>query len=103
MLGIMCETLHVKISEVWMGVGKLNYIRKFIREGDAQDLVEYTLILAFVALASAGLFMNAGGSVARIWGSANTALHGTCPSGYVQDGGHEDGSPYCVGPHGDVL
>jgi Flp pilus assembly pilin Flp len=99
----MCEILHVKIAGLWIGVQKLNQIRKLIREGDAQDLVEYTLILAFVALASAGLFMSAGGSVANIWGAANGALGGSCPPGYVQDGHHDNGAPYCVSPSGQVI
>ena len=39
-----------------------------------QDLIEYTLLLAFVALASAALFTSAGSSVSTIWGAANTNL-----------------------------
>ncbi len=39
-----------------------------------QDLIEYTLLLAFVALASAALFISSGGSVATIWGAASTNL-----------------------------
>jgi Flp pilus assembly pilin Flp len=34
-----------------------------IRDEEGQDLIEYTLLLAFVALASAVLFISAGGSV----------------------------------------
>jgi len=37
-------------------------------------LIEYTLLLAFVCLASAALFISAGGSVAGIWTSTNTDL-----------------------------
>jgi Flp pilus assembly pilin Flp len=39
-----------------------------------QDLIEYTLLLAFVALASAALFIGAGGSVAGIWTATNSQL-----------------------------
>lgn len=46
----------------------------FIHEEQGQDLIEYTLLLAFVALASAALFISSGGSVATIWGAANTNL-----------------------------
>jgi Flp pilus assembly pilin Flp len=35
-----------------------------------RDLVEYTLLLAFVALASAALFLSAGNSVKGIWTTA---------------------------------
>jgi Flp pilus assembly pilin Flp len=37
--------------------------KRFWNEEDGQDLVEYTLLLAFVALASAALFINAGTSI----------------------------------------
>jgi len=46
----------------------------FLRDEQGQDLIEYTLLLAFVALASAALFIGSGGSVNQIWGSANTTL-----------------------------
>jgi len=46
----------------------------FLRDEQGQDLIEYTLLLAFVALASAALFIAAGGSVSGIWTAANTQL-----------------------------
>ena len=48
---------------------------RFVREEEGQDLVEYTLLLAFVCLASAALFISAGKSMATIWTSANTVLN----------------------------
>ena len=39
-----------------------------------QDLIEYTLMLAFVALASAALFSSAGTSINQIWSSTNSQL-----------------------------
>lgn len=45
-----------------------------IRDDQGQDLIEYTLLLAFVALASAALFISSGGSVATIWGAASNNL-----------------------------
>jgi Flp pilus assembly pilin Flp len=45
-----------------------------IRDEQGQDLIEYTLLLAFVALASAALFISSGNSVASIWGVASTNL-----------------------------
>jgi Flp pilus assembly pilin Flp len=72
-------------------------LKQFFDDRQAQDLIEYTLILAFVALASAGLMMGAGGSVSNIWGAANDALGGgVCPSGYAQEGVNDDGSPNCL-------
>ena len=35
----------------------------FVRDEQGQDLIEYTLLLAFVCLASAALFISAGSSV----------------------------------------
>ena len=49
-------------------------INNLFRDEQGQDLIEYTLLLAFVALASAGLFISAGGSVNTIWGAANDNL-----------------------------
>ena len=44
------------------------------KEETGQDLIEYTLMLAFVALASAALFTSAGGSINTIWSNTNSQL-----------------------------
>jgi len=49
-------------------------IQRFLIDERGQDLIEYTLLLAFVALASAALFISAGGSVNTIWSVANSRL-----------------------------
>jgi Flp pilus assembly pilin Flp len=49
-------------------------LKHFANDESGQDLIEYTLLMAFVALASAAIFINAGGSIAGIWGSANSQL-----------------------------
>jgi len=46
----------------------------FWRDETGQDLIEYTLFLAFWCLASAALFTGAGRSVKGIWTTANTTL-----------------------------
>jgi Flp pilus assembly pilin Flp len=46
----------------------------FVKDEQGQDLIEYTLLLAFVCLASAALFISAGGSVGGIWNQANSRL-----------------------------
>ena len=43
-------------------------------EDSGQDLIEYTLLMAFVALASAALFIGAGGSIQGIWSVTNSQL-----------------------------
>jgi Flp pilus assembly pilin Flp len=44
------------------------------QEEEGQDLVEYSLLLAFIALAAIALLSAAGGSVKSIWTSINTNL-----------------------------
>jgi Flp pilus assembly pilin Flp len=46
----------------------------FWNDESGQDLIEYTLLLAFVALASAALFIGAGNSVKGIWSVSNSQL-----------------------------
>ena len=49
-------------------------MRNLLSGEQGQDLVEYSLLLAFVALASAALFVGAGGSIQGIWVVANSRL-----------------------------
>jgi Flp pilus assembly pilin Flp len=50
------------------------FVARFVSEEQGQDLIEYTLLLAFVALASAALFIGAGNSVQGIWSTTNSQL-----------------------------
>jgi Flp pilus assembly pilin Flp len=52
----------------------MNSISRFWYDEQGQDLIEYTLLMAFVALASAALFLSAGGSLKGIWSVANNQL-----------------------------
>ena len=52
----------------------MKHLFNFLRDDQGQDLIEYTLLLAFVALASAALFIGAGDSVKGIWTTTNTQL-----------------------------
>jgi Flp pilus assembly pilin Flp len=63
----------------------VNLFKNFVRDEQGQDLIEYTLLLAFVCLASAALFINAGTGMNVIWTSANSAVNKaatTVPSTY---------------------
>ena len=51
-----------------------NFFHTFLTDESGQDLIEYTLLMAFIALASASIFVSAGGSMTTIWGSASTQL-----------------------------
>ena len=52
----------------------MTFMRNFWNDEQGQDLIEYTLLMAFVALASAALFIGAGGSISSIWNTANGSL-----------------------------
>jgi Flp pilus assembly pilin Flp len=53
---------------------KMETVRNFWSDDQGQDLIEYTLLMAFVALASAALFIGAGGSIKGIWSTSNSQL-----------------------------
>jgi Flp pilus assembly pilin Flp len=42
-------------------------LNKFFHDEQGQDLIEYTLLIAVVALASAAIFIGAGGCGPGIW------------------------------------
>jgi Flp pilus assembly pilin Flp len=52
----------------------MTFLRNFWNEEQGQDIIEYTLLMAFVALASAALFIGAGGSIKGIWSTSNQQL-----------------------------
>jgi Flp pilus assembly pilin Flp len=52
----------------------MTFLRNFWQEDQGQDLIEYSLLMAFVALASAALFIGAGGSIKGIWNASSTQL-----------------------------
>ena len=81
-------------------------IRALWRENSAQDLIEYTLLLGFVALAVIGVFIGSGKSLAGIWTSASSTVaaanHTTSAhhhSGDGGDGGGGDGGSGDGGGH----
>jgi Flp pilus assembly pilin Flp len=77
--------LDHKAGEPYLGITRpnqqkefnliMNILKNFLRDDQGQDLIEYTLLLAFVALASAALFISAGASVNTIWTVANSNLN----------------------------
>ena len=50
------------------------FLKQLWSDDQGQDLIEYTLMLAFVALASAALFSSAGGSINTIWSNTDSQL-----------------------------
>jgi len=51
------------------------FCRHFWKCEQGQDLVEYMLLLAFVAMAAAGVFLDAGGSMNQIWAKSQSELN----------------------------
>ena len=49
-------------------------LKRFLQDERGQDLIEYTLQVAFVCLATAALFVGSGGSLSGIWIAANSQL-----------------------------
>jgi Flp pilus assembly pilin Flp len=56
-----------------------NLFVRFLREEQGQDLIEYTLLLAFVCLAAAAVFIPEGKGIASIW-SATSELTASAAS-----------------------
>ena len=52
----------------------MTFLRNLWNEQQGQDLIEYSLIIAFVALAAAGLFATAGGNIKGIWSTTNSQV-----------------------------
>ncbi len=49
-------------------------MKNFWTGQEGQDLIEYTLLLAFVCLVAAAIFIGAGQSTSSIWSIANAHL-----------------------------
>ena len=48
---------------------------KFIRDEEGQDLVEYALLLVFLALAAISILPTLGSSVNRVFSESNSSLN----------------------------
>jgi Flp pilus assembly pilin Flp len=49
-------------------------LRSFWQEENGQDLIEYSLLITFVAIACAAVVGTAGSATSPIWSGANTDL-----------------------------
>jgi len=50
-------------------------ILKWLRENGGQDVSEYCLLTALVALIALGIFWHISGGMNALWGSSNTTLN----------------------------
>jgi Flp pilus assembly pilin Flp len=51
-----------------------SFVNAFFKEEDGQDLVEYSLLLAFIALAAITVLSNVKTSISGLWSKVNTKL-----------------------------
>lgn len=49
-------------------------LKAFWREEDGQDMVEYSLLLAFIALAGVSVLSTTSGNISKIWSAVSTQL-----------------------------
>jgi Flp pilus assembly pilin Flp len=53
----------------------LTQLKKFLKDEEGQDLVEYALLLVFLALAAITILPTLGSSVNRVFSQSNSALN----------------------------
>jgi len=51
-----------------------SFLQTFWQEEDGQDLVEYSLLLAFIALAAVAILNSASSSIKTLWQNISNAL-----------------------------
>lgn len=52
----------------------MRYPRRFLIDERGQDLIEYTIIMALIAIIGAAIFGKIGSSIGTIWGDGNSVL-----------------------------
>ena len=52
----------------------MQFMKRFWREEEGQDLIEYSLLLGFIALFSVSMYSTVSGSMKTIWTGADTPL-----------------------------
>ena len=57
-----------------MALRMLKNCLRFLEDDHGQDLIEYTLLMAFICLSCAVIFADAGSSVSTVWKDANKTL-----------------------------
>jgi Flp pilus assembly pilin Flp len=52
----------------------MSFLKNFLKNEEGQDMVEYTLLLAFVALSAGAAYVTIGNNVSSIWSKAQGDL-----------------------------
>ena len=55
----------------------INQLKKFLKDEEGQDLVEYALLLVFLALAAIAIMPTLGNSINKVFSESNSALSGS--------------------------
>jgi Flp pilus assembly pilin Flp len=53
----------------------MQFMKRFWRDEAGQDLIEYSLLLGFIALFSASIYSTVSGDIKTIWTNASTTLN----------------------------
>ncbi|HEY7333304.1 MAG TPA: Flp family type IVb pilin [Bryobacteraceae bacterium] len=59
----------------------MRFVRKFWKEQEGQDLIEYSLLLGFMGLFAVGVYTTVSGNISTIWGNAGSTLSAAAGSG----------------------
>jgi len=57
-----------------MTTSEERHLKPLLSDETGQDLVEYSLLLAFIALAGAAAIIGMGGNITVLWSAANNRL-----------------------------
>jgi Flp pilus assembly pilin Flp len=53
----------------------MEFMKRFWQEEGGQDLIEYSLLLGFIALFSASIYSTVSGDIKTIWTNGSTTLN----------------------------
>ena len=52
----------------------MKLMKRLWNEEEGQDLIEYSLLLGFIALFSVAIYTSVTGNISKIWGNASSTL-----------------------------
>jgi Flp pilus assembly pilin Flp len=52
----------------------MQFLRKLWHEEDGQDLIEYSLLITFIAIATAAVVGSGQNAIRSIWGTSNSTI-----------------------------
>jgi Flp pilus assembly pilin Flp len=74
-LNVGCKSIIIIPNRTCFGrFAMRDFLASFIREQGGQDIVEYTMLMAFLVVCSAALLLLSGESVRYIWGATSNNL-----------------------------